>query len=282
MAKELSINVKVGADFGLNSVIDEQVFPLLSQAVNAVGFKLEATWKEEVYKAKKMWSGEKDLYANSIAWTQTKPFGGVVEANYKWAEEIENGRPSRDLKKMLNTSLKVRRTKAGTRFLIIPFRHNIKAMPAQLYSQAKALEASKVTGSKLRRSGEIVGKSMQPLPKVQQRKSPFLSNPNTKGAMMVKKSMYSWGGRLAAGYFGPNPKGKTDIAAGMVRFDTSSGAQKSSQYLTFRVMSEKAHGKWIVPPQPGQPIARSALEKVSPLAEAAFKAAIAYQVKNGK
>lgn len=272
--KDYSIEINLGSTMDIMGIINKEVFPYLNQAVNAVGQKIAANWQEEVYKAK-LWSGEKDAYAKSISWQMTGDFSGYVEATYKWAKEIEEGRPERDLKKMLNTSLKVRRTTKGKRFLVIPFRHNVKDMPPELYAQAKALEASTVTGQTQRRTGEITFLSpktgMQPA-KVQ---TGFLSNMKTRGPVMVKQAQYKWGGRIAAGYFGPNPKGKTDIAAGMVRFNTSSGGQKSSAYMTFRIMMEGSQG-WIVPPQPGKWIARKVVQDMQPKAEQAFKAAMSW------
>lgn len=275
MAGKMEITFNMGSTWDMLEIINKESMPYMHQAVNAVGMKLATTWVEEVQQAK-LWKGEKDMYAQSISWKMTGDFTGVVEATYRGAKGIEEGRPARDLKKMLGTSLKVRRTKKGARFLVIPFRHNIKNMPPELYAQAKALEASKVTGMTQRRSGETVGYGMQPA-KVQ---THFLSNPKTRGPMMVQQAKYKWGGRVAAGFFGPNPKGKKDIAAGMVRFDTSSGGQKSSAYMTFRVMHEKSQG-WIVPPQPGQFLARNALNKVKPQAEKLFGQAVAMFAKNG-
>ncbi|EGD6457238.1 hypothetical protein IAJ44_004299 [Salmonella enterica] len=273
----LSITFSMGETFDMLGVVTKEVMPYMNQAVDIVGKQVAARWVEEVQKAK-LWSGEKDAYAQSISWKMTGDFSGYVEATYKYAKEIEEGRPARDLKRMLGTSLKVRRTKTGSRFLVIPFRHNIKSMPPALAAQAKALEASSITGMGTRRSGEITDLSpkfgMRPA-KVQKH---FLSNPQTRGAMMVAQAQYQWGGRIKAGFFGPNPKGKTDIAAGMVRMDTSSGNQKSSQYMTFRIMSEKSQG-WIVPQQPGQYIAKKVVDKIRPEAEKFFQKAMAAQVK---
>ncbi|EKK5567995.1 hypothetical protein PN823_004415 [Enterobacter hormaechei] len=276
--KNLSITFNVGSPLEMLEMITKAIMPSMNVAVDAVGKKTAQKWVEEVYKAK-LWSGEKDLYAKSVHWQMTGDFTGYVAADYAWAKEIEEGRPSRDLKKMLGTSLKVRRTRKGARFLVIPFRHNLKNMPPALAAQAQALEASSVTGMTQRRSGEITHLSpktgMTPA-KVQ---TPFLSNPKTHGPMMVSQAQYKWGGRIAAGFFGPNPKGKTDIAAGMVRMNTSSGGQKSSAYLTFRIMHEKSSG-WIVPPQPGQFIARKVVETISPQAEKLFEAAMKADFKN--
>lgn len=270
--KSLSLIFNIGSPLELLDAITKEVMPSVSMAVDAVGKKTAQKWVEEVYKAK-LWSGEKDLYAKSIHWQMTGDFQGYIAADYQWAKDIEEGRPSRDLKAMLGTSLKVRRTKKGARFLVIPFRHNLKSMPPALAAQAQALEASSITGMTQRRTGEITNLSPKTGMSPAARQTPFLSNPKTHGPMMVNQANYKWGGRIKPGFFGPNPKGKTDIAAGMVRMDTSSGGQKSSAYLTFRVMSEKSKG-WIVPPQPGQFIARKVVEAISPQAEKLFQAAM--------
>lgn len=261
----LSITFDLGAKLDLMKVVNQQVFPLLHQAVNAVGKQTAYNWQEAVYAAK-LWSGEKDAYAKSISWQMTGDFSGYVEATYKYAEEIENGRPARDLKQMLNTSKKVRVSKKGTRFLYIPFRHNTPGndglanpMPPSVYDVASNLEASIVTGQTTRQSGQ---KGMQHL--------------------SVPQNIYNWGGRLPAGM---SPKLKphhaTDPHAGMVRFDTSTpGGAKSSAYLTFRTMSEKSKG-WIVPPQEGQKIAQGVIEDIRPKAQMAFQKAIARTLSKG-
>lgn len=283
----LSITFDLGAKLDLMKVVNQQVFPLLHQAVNAVGKQTAYNWQEAVYAAK-LWSGEKDAYAKSISWQMTGDFSGYVEATYKYAEEIENGRPARDLKQMLNTSKKVRVSKKGTRFLYIPFRHNTPGndglanpMPPSVYDVASNLEASMVTGEKLRVSGQVKSQYSD-------RWNAVAASKNARGSTtssskyLVKQSIYNWGGRLPAGM---SPKLKphhaTDPHAGMVRFDTSTpGGAKSSAYLTFRTMSEKSKG-WIVPPQEGQKIAQGVIEDIRPKAQMAFQKAIARTLSKG-
>ncbi|EBO9898491.1 hypothetical protein EF72_21375 [Salmonella enterica] len=263
MAADLSINYKV---HGLSSgMITKLILPSVHKAVDAIGKQVAAKWVEEVYKAR-LWSGEKDAYAQSISWKMTGDFEGVVVADYKWARQIEDGRPARDLKRMLGTSLKVRRTEKGNRFLVIPFRQNVGKMPPELYAQAKAMAPSKVTGMGERRSGEITRLQpkfgMHPASASTQNKNPFLTNLSTKQAQTVAKAQIAWGGRIKPDQL---PAGASKNYAGMVRFDTSSGKQKSSQYLTFRIMSDKSKG-WIVPAQPGQKIARRVVDQIQPKA----------------
>ena len=85
---------------------------------------------------------------------------------------------------------------------------------------------------------------------------------------IVAQNKYEWGERLPEGLM---PKMRdhhtTDIYAGMVRFDTSSGKQKSSQYLTFRIMGGWQSNKWIIPQQPALPLAKYTYDTIAPLFE---------------
>lgn len=254
----------------LSAGINAKLFPLVSQAVNGIAQATASRWIESVQRAK-LWSGEKDAYAKTISYRMTGEFSAVVESDYRYAQDIETGRPARDLKAMLNTSMKVRRTKTGTRFLIIPFRHNVDSMPGHVQTAAKALSASTITGQSQRRAGEMTsaafGIGMVAMSEKRQRRNPFAKTTGTRQDVMVKKNHYNWGARLAAGSMGPNPRGKVDRYAGMVRFDTSTDKAKSSAFLTFRVMSEKSKG-WIVPAQPGQMLVDGVVKEMQPAAEA--------------
>ena len=296
-----NISFDLGSTLDITAMVNKAVFPLLHQAVNAIGKQTAENWKEAVYKAK-LWSGEKDAYAQSITWKMTGYFSGYVEATYKHAEEIETGRPARDLKKMLDTSMKVRRSeKNGKRFLVIPMRHNTtgngahaKAMPASVHAMAQALSKSMTTGSDLRPVGEMTWMRPGLGMGASAKQTPFLSNPKTKQHSMTAKMSYAWGDRLsraAIAASGPQVvRGRAAQAAnaenkkawlaanknyaGMVRMDTSTpGGAKSSAFLTFRIMMEGQKG-WVVPAQPGQYIAKKVAEDMQPKAEKVFQEAI--------
>jgi len=263
----------VGAQAG--AIINAAVLPRLNQAVRAVVTATQSSWMESVQRAK-LWSGEKDAYAASIQAKMTGDFEGLVWSEYKYAKEIDDGRPARDLKKYLDTSSKVRRTKDGRRFLIIPFRHNTpgneahaKAMPDAVYDAAKLLKASTVAGQGQRPAGEVT--SLHPRWGTQvmgkKHQTPFLFNQATRQHVMVPRNLYQWGEKLVG-----LPKQHSRYE-GMVRFDTSMGGKNYSQYMTFRVLMEGSNG-WIIPPQPGQHIARSVVEKMKPLAENVFAEAM--------
>jgi hypothetical protein len=256
-------------------IINKQIFPLLNQAVRAVAAQTAANWQANVYQAK-LWSGEKDAYAKTIGWHMTGDFTALVESDYRYDQEIENGRPAKDLKKMLGTSLKVRRTEDGRRFLIIPLRHNVaKLEAAGIYNMAKDLDPSTILEQSERPSGEVTNLSPTAGMSPSTNQTPYLSNAKTKSTMMVNKNHYSWGGSLKKSNMraGMMP-GTRAWAQGMHRFDTSTpGGGKSSAYLTFRVMMEGSGG-WIVPPQPGQQIAQKTSEDMQQKALSAFEEAI--------
>jgi hypothetical protein len=237
------------------NVIDQRVMPRLSQAVSAVAQQARIDWMDGVARAK-LWSGEKKPYMDSIQVEMTGPFSARVWSDYKYAVEIDTGRPARDLKRMLDSSLKVRTNKKGQRYLIIPFRHNVpgaeatgQAMPKDVYLQARQLAPSRVTGKTTRLSGTgAMG--------IKSRK-----------ALTVPQLKYAWGDSLPP----PStlPEGHRSRFQGMYRFDTSSGAQTRSTYLTFRVMSEASSG-WVIPAKPGLFIVKGVVDRLQPLAEKAF------------
>lgn len=238
-------------------IIDAAILPRLNQAVGAVAQQARIDWMESVQRAK-LWSGEKTPYAESIQWKMTGAFSAEVWTDYKYAQEIDTGRPARDLKKMLDTSLKVRTTKTGKRYLVIPFRHQVpgadaigQSMPADVYELARKLEPSRVTGTGRRLSGTGA------------------MDTKTRKPVTVASRKYLWGGSLAAG----SAPGMHKNHAGMYKFDTSSGKSKSSAYLTFRVMMEGSSG-WVVAPKPGLNLVKGVTERLQPLAEKAFGEAV--------
>lgn len=282
-ALSYKITFSAGAQLDLAAGINSQVMPLLNQAVRAVAQQTAIDWQKAVHRAK-LWSGEKDAYAQSIKWQMTGDFSAMVETDYKHAAEIETGRGPRDLKQMLLTSQKVRRTKDGRRFLVIPMRHNTpgntahaSAVPSVVHNLASAMAPSRVVSMGQRPSGEVTNLSPKSGMSAASKQTPYLSNPKTKQASMVAARKYAWGGRLTMGAL----KGAgMDAAsakryAGMVRMDTSTpGGGKSSQLMTFRIMMEGATGKWVIPAQPGKFLARGVAQAMQPKAEAAFAAAV--------
>lgn len=242
------ISLSLGSAMELSNGINALLFPLVNQAVNGIAQATASRWIESVQRAK-LWSGEKDAYAKTITYRMTGDFSAVVESDYRYAADIENGRPPRDLKKMLDTSMKVRTTSKGTRYLIIPFRHNTPGngahapeMSPGVHAQAKMLSMSTIVGHTRRVSGTGA------------------YSLKTQGPATVRQRKYNWGDRLV----GPDvPKNQQ----GMVRMNTATGeGKKSSAFLTFRVMSEKSKG-WIVPAQPGLHIARDVQQEMQPVAE---------------
>lgn len=238
----------------------------LHGAVEGVLVNMAADWQTAVHKAR-LWSGERTAYADSITWRMTGDLKGEVEATYRLAEQIENGRPSYDLKQMLGSSLKTRVSKKGARYLIIPFRHNTPGytahaddMPDHVYAIARTLAQSRITGMGTRASGTGA------------------LDINTRKALQVPQAKYFWGGRLDPGSMGPNPKGKVDRFAGMVRFeDTAAKGKPKSIYMTFRVMTEHSKG-WIIGPRPGLKLADGLTQKWGPIAQQEFIAAVKGEV----
>lgn len=277
-ALSYKITFSAGAQLDLVAGINAQVLPLLNQAVRAVAQQTAIDWQKAVYQAK-LWSGEKDAYMQSIKWEMTGEFSAMVESDYKHAAEIETGRGPRDLKKMLDTSQKVRRTAGGKRFLVIPMRHNTpgngalaKAMPQGIHDLASSMAASSVVGKGQRPSGQVTVLSPKTGMHASANQSPYLSNPKTKQAATVLARKFAWGGKLtSAAIKGAGMDAATAKRyAGMVKFPDGSGGHS---HMTFRIMMEGSKG-WIIPAQPGKYLARDVAQAMQPKAAAAFAAAV--------
>lgn len=258
----------------LIKVINGATFPLAAQAVRAIASETSFRWKESVARAR-LWQGEKTPYIQSIKVRMLSDLSAEVYSDYKYAQEIEEGRPPRDLKLMLNTSTKVRVSQKGRKFLVIPMRHNTPgneslapAMPTSVYELAKEMTPTEVTGMGQRYSGETVILSPTSGMTHTGQNPNFLSNPATKSAYMVPRASYQWGGKLARSQLkaaGLDAQQRR-IYGGMVRMKESTGG---SQYLTFRVMAEGSPG-WITKPVPGKHIAQKVAQQMQPLATAAI------------
>lgn len=263
MAAKFEVSVDLSGVLGSYAGLIQQLYPLLAQAVEATAAEGAYRWRDAVNKAR-LWEVEKSAYLESISWRMVGPYEAEISSDYEKANEIEDGRPARDMKRVLQTSKRVRVVKhgphTGQKYLIIPFRHNTPGgsgqgalapqMPKSIYAKAKGLSASMVVGQTLRVSG-------QANPALASRWAAVAANRAGRGAgpgkssYLIPQNLYSWGDRLPAGLAPKRAEHHaTDPYDGMVRFNTSTGKKKSSAYLTFRVMGEWSPG-WIAQAKPG-------------------------------
>jgi len=253
-----TVNFDAGALFKeLNIRLKHAMAEALAQTARAV----QADWQESIYRQRGMYQPYKDRYMTSVKCeVNTASLTATIYSNDPMATPFETGEPTRDLKRMLDTSEKVRVSKGGKhpgqRYLIIPLRHSSSGntahgsdMTTDVYRQAMALTKSKVTLMSMRPSGLNA------------------SNVRTRGPLMTMRSSYNWGGRLN----GPNIPARQ---RGMVRMETSSGKQTSSKYLTFRVMAASSPG-WIVPAKPGRFIVKGVADRAQDLLKYNVQNAIA-------
>lgn len=280
MAQAFRVSVDLAEFLNVGPIARAGVFGQLSGAIENVAQAGVERWRQAVG-VQRMWSEEKRAYQASIAYRMTGPYSAEISSDYKYVEDIETGRPAYDLKRMLSTSPKVRLTKDGRRFLVIPMRTNLDQMSAPARQLATQLSPSKVTGQGERPAGEVTilsPKGMRPASSRAQK--PFLSNPATKGAYMVRKNEYAWGGKLGRRMLTRAGASKAEAKrlGGLYRFDTSSGRSKGSAYMSFRIMMEGSPG-WIIPARPGLWIAKAVTESLQRTANKDFAAALELDLK---
>ena len=203
-------------------------------AITVVAQRGMEHWQTLVQSAN-LWSGEKSPYYHSIKWRFTSPDNSSAEifTEYKLAKEIEDGRPAKDLKQILQRSPRVRVSQSGSRYLYIPFRHSVEELKsAGLYNAVKP--------TKNDRNGFLSSTIRETT----------LRESHVRTNMLVHKQNYAWGSRLKV-------EGKHNH---LYRFDTSTvnpetgKKQTHSNYLTFRTMSSTSSG-WIIPARPGLKLA---------------------------
>lgn len=276
---EFRIGIEVGHLLPEKIELVPGLFPNLAHAVQQIAERAQTMWMGyaagEPLPDGSTIQSRSGAYLRSIQLFQTDPLNAEVFSEAPHAKSIEEGAPARDLKKMLDTSMKVRQTRDGRRYLIIPFRWGTpgttgfgkNVMPQQVHEMfggPGGLKPSRVTGMGKRVSGTGA------------------YDIKTRSPFKVDQRQYKWGGRLtveslkAAGVRSTQAK----RMAGMVNMQNPSGTTgggKHSQFFTFRMMVEGSKG-WLVPAQPGKFPARHTADRIRPIAERAFAAAVAADI----
>lgn len=225
-------------------------------------------------------------YSASIQLAQRGPYRWEVFSELPYANAIEEGAAARDLKQMLGSSMKVRVSKKGKRYLIIPFRHSTpgptggslqgNTMPAALHDwwQAGGRQSSAISGHGWRASGT----------------GAIAFRNRTTGqfrlvrgqVVQVRAREYQWGTRVKKSDLeGLGIDGKhASRLAGMVNFRRpgATGGAAHSSFITFRVMTEDSPG-WQLPARPGLHPARTVAQALQPIAEEACRRAMAEDVR---
>jgi len=260
-----------------------------SSLIEAVQFAGDYAVQEWIKTASTKFKHSQGGYARGILSGVSYPFAGDplhfrIEHKERYAKALEDGYSSFDLKKALQTSQKVRMSKEGKLYLIIPFRHGIpgtksfRAMPKDVYENAPI--GTRVVDATGRAKYEIDSERAGARNMRQSVTSGTFKEGSIRGSKTLSdaelmknnnpdkviRNKYVWADRLM-GVDQPKLKEhhKTNIYEGMVRFQANpnvnrealsgkfAGAQNPtdfmgnySTYMTFRVMQEDSPG-WIHP-----------------------------------
>ncbi|HET7675840.1 MAG TPA: hypothetical protein VFL54_09990 [Gammaproteobacteria bacterium] len=265
-------HIGIELDLPPNAPVNAQTFPNLAYAVQQIAEMGADIWRGYA-SGKPLPNGRiiharTGQYMRSISMRRKGDFAAEDFSELSYAEALEEGTGPRDMKKMLNTSLKVRISKKGKRYLIIPFRHGTpgavgfrSTMPEPVHEMWRGMRASRVTG--VRHEPNQLG----------------VHHPRSKTPLLVTRRKYSWGDRMSAAQLrSAGVRGRQlRHMTGMVHFkDPVSGGH--GQYLTFRVMTEDSKG-WITQGTPAYHPAKSTAEQLQPLAEKAFAEAVKRDVQ---
>ena len=256
-----------------DGAITAAVFPNLSHAVRAIAERAQEQWLDFADGAPlpdgKIIQNRTGEYARSIALRTTGDFSAEVYSELPYADAIERGTPQRDMKDILRTSLKVRLTKDGRRYLIIPFRHN---GPTSVQGSNTPVEVWNWWKKPGRKSSRVVSQHTRV-------SGTGAYDIHTREPIRVAAWRYQWGSRLtktALASLGHEPDSRmSKRMQGMVRFASAkgNGGASHSQLMTFRIMMEGSPG-WIMPAQPGKYPARETEKLIEPVAEEVFGEAV--------
>ncbi|MDU7524592.1 MAG: hypothetical protein E7K72_25020, partial [Roseomonas mucosa] len=250
--------------------LSQETFPGLAEAVQLVTLGAQEHWQQYANGAPlptgQIIRNRTGEYARSILVRETGPFSAEVYSDLPYARAIEEGTPARDMKRMLYSSWKVRRSKKGKLYLIIPFRWN---HPNSVMGHNMPQEVADWWSSPKRRNSRVVSVGTRD-------SGQDALDIKTRKPVQTPSRKYVWGTRLTAANLqdlGITGRAQEQMA-GMVRFrkPRSKGGSAHSQFLTFRNMVEDSAG-WIVPAQPGKWPARTTMETIRPIAEQSFREA---------
>lgn len=183
-------------------------------------------------------------------------YKGAVFNNARHASAIEYGRQPYNMKQALFTSPKVKISKKGKRYLIIPFRHGVpraggkpsatlQTMPENIYQRAKNLPFTVRTGSSIRNkvtrniyanppssAGRLTGVGNQG-----RRSQIAVRNPKDLTKFIRRMNPYTW---------------KSSPYENMIKVPRDTTGH--GYYMTFRIMHEDSKG-WIHPGTPPMKLA---------------------------
>ncbi len=240
--------------------VSSKNLPATAKAFKIASALVQYTWKS--YAAGRPIKGSSmrlknptGAYKNSIKIRFLSPFNHEIYSDSPIALYLEKGTQEYDMKKTHpygKQSRIVKKTvkkkgvvvrREGDPYLIIPFRHGVPgtqsfvqkygdstvatAMPEQVFQQIERI----LKTDEDQMSKRIKGRTF---------------DPNFKGEL-IPRAKYKWGARFKGMGFSQ--------MEGLVAMDTSSPKKKSSQYMTFRVISVNSPAmKWIVKARPAMNI----------------------------
>jgi hypothetical protein len=274
---EISVTVDFGAIRQALDSIGAETLPRTAAAVHDSTLMAQRLWlsiaggNEVEFQGRRIKITRRTgAYARSISEGLEYPadgdqLHGRVASSSPYAEAIEKGTPAHDMKEGLLNGPRARRSKKGTRYTIIAFRHNTPgqtatgpAMPMEIYKKAQKLAFSTVTGRRTEKNAH--GQDVQ--------------RPTYAWGGRGKRTTIGWRSRIAPA--GREYTHETSIYSGMVKM----GKKGHASYLTFRVVSENspANSWWSKGTDP-KPVSEAVAAQIGPQAETLIRAAFEQDIE---
>lgn len=249
-----------------------ELFPHLAHAMTLVAAQAQQNWIAYANGAPlpdgRRIHARTGAYARSIEIIRRGDFDVSVETALPYAHVLEEGSPAWDMHRLLDSSLKVRLSREGKRYLIIPFRWGTPGSQGFGQTLPPSTHRAWLSGQ-IGAPSRIVGHDWRP-------SGTGAWSLKTHAPYLVRQRVYSWGGRLNAALIAPAggaPPEAERRMAGMVRMTRGVKGAQHTQYLTFRTLAEGSPG-WQHPGTPGFHVARAVADALRPVSQKIFTEAV--------
>lgn len=237
-----------------------QLVQAIQGAVRDTGDALVGNWTREAMNALKTYGGYTQAITEGTEYPfEDDPLHFVVTNRHKAVRFLEDGIQAFDMKKMLQTSAKVKTSKDGKRYMSIPFEHSRESLikagidPEEFGNLAGSERTARLNVSEP--NAYRWGERLQDMGNLGKRRKYFIANPSLRALAAGRK----WGSRGLVSY-----EWKSSPFENVYRFKDTQG--KTSGYVSFRTISENSdENAWIHPGIRAMHIAEKAVADVKPM-----------------
>lgn len=230
-----------------------------------IAFDVQRMWRTAINKSKAP-ARHKAGYIQEVQVIEKSDNKWIIQSEGEFTDLVEVGHAPWDLKKGLLRSKSARRSKDGSLYTIVPFRHYAKDLSAAgIYEDVSAIDKDHES---------LVG-TMKTVVSKRYREVGHRQEENAFG-QTVKRAIYS---KNPARY---NKKSRVPKKQKKFQGIVKTGSKKQTGYMTFRIVSSKSpESSWIHPGYKGQNIFSSISGKIESMVKRKLQTALMKDIAMG-